>query len=146
MKQLARRAFDVLGCTDWGRADFMLDADGNPYFLEVNTSPGMTDHSLPPKAARAVGHQLRGLVVRRVGADARRTEPGRPESNTMWNNVRQLNLAANALHALLVLVLLAAARLLADPAPEFRAARDPDRRRYARTSIRRRCARASWAG
>lgn len=63
LKILARRAFDVLGCTDWGRADFMLDVDGNPYFLEVNTAPGMTDHSLPPKAARAVGISYQDLVV-----------------------------------------------------------------------------------
>jgi D-alanine-D-alanine ligase len=63
LKVLARRAFDVLGCTDWGRADFMLDAQGNPYFLEVNTAPGMTDHSLPPKAARAVGISYKDLVV-----------------------------------------------------------------------------------
>ncbi len=63
MKQLSRRAFDMLGCTDWGRADFMIDADGNPFFLEVNTAPGMTDHSLPPKAARAVGISYQDLVV-----------------------------------------------------------------------------------
>ncbi len=63
LKALARRAFDVLGCTDWGRADFMLDANGNAYFLEVNTAPGMTDHSLPPKAARAVGIGYQELVV-----------------------------------------------------------------------------------
>jgi len=64
LKVLARRAFDVLGCTDWGRADFMLDGEGNPYFLEVNTAPGMTDHSLPPKAARAVGISYQELVVK----------------------------------------------------------------------------------
>ncbi|KAF1056375.1 MAG: D-alanine--D-alanine ligase [Burkholderia gladioli] len=63
-KRLARRAFDVLGCTDWGRADFMLDAAGKPYFLEVNTAPGMTDHSLPPKAARAVGISYSELVAK----------------------------------------------------------------------------------
>jgi D-alanine-D-alanine ligase len=63
LKALARRAFEVLGCADWGRADFMLDAAGNPYVLEVNTAPGMTDHSLPPKAARAVGISYRELVV-----------------------------------------------------------------------------------
>ncbi|MGN6084283.1 D-alanine--D-alanine ligase [Trinickia sp.] len=63
LKALSRRAFDVLGCTDWGRADFMLDANGNAYFLEVNTAPGMTDHSLPPKAARAVGIGYQELVV-----------------------------------------------------------------------------------
>jgi D-alanine-D-alanine ligase len=63
LKALSRRSFEVLGCTDWGRADFMLDAAGNPYFLEVNTAPGMTDHSLPPKAARAVGISYEQLVV-----------------------------------------------------------------------------------
>jgi D-alanine-D-alanine ligase len=63
LKALSRRAFDVLGCTDWGRADFMLDANGQAYFLEVNTAPGMTDHSLPPKAARAVGISYQELVV-----------------------------------------------------------------------------------
>ena len=62
-KALSRRAFEVLGCHDWGRADFMLDTDGNPYFLEVNTAPGMTDHSLPPKAARAVGISYADLVM-----------------------------------------------------------------------------------
>lgn len=64
LKRLARRAFDVLGCTDWGRADFMLDAAGNAYFLEVNTAPGMTDHSLPSKAARAIGISYSELVVK----------------------------------------------------------------------------------
>ena len=64
LKRLARRAFDVIGCTDWGRADFMLDAAGKAYFLEVNTAPGMTDHSLPPKAARAIGIGYSELVVK----------------------------------------------------------------------------------
>jgi D-alanine-D-alanine ligase len=41
----------------------MVDAAGEPYFLEVNTAPGMTDHSLPPKAARAVGISYEALVV-----------------------------------------------------------------------------------
>ena len=63
LKALSRRAFEVLGCTDWGRADFMIDANGDAYFLEVNTAPGMTDHSLPPKAARAVGIDYQTLVV-----------------------------------------------------------------------------------
>ncbi|WP_226806083.1 D-alanine--D-alanine ligase [Candidatus Vallotia cooleyia] len=60
---LAWRAFDVLACNGWGRADFMLDSDGNPYFLEVNTAPGMTDHSLLPRAARAVGISYSELVA-----------------------------------------------------------------------------------
>jgi D-alanine-D-alanine ligase len=64
LQKLARRAFEVLGCTDWGRADFMIDGAGNAYFLEVNTAPGMTDHSLPPKAARAIGISYTELVVK----------------------------------------------------------------------------------
>lgn len=63
LKILARRAFSLLGCADWGRADFMVDGQGRPYFLEVNTAPGMTDHSLPPKAARAVGISYEALVM-----------------------------------------------------------------------------------
>ena len=80
LKVLARRAFDVLGCTDWGRADFMLDADGNPYFLEVNTAPGMTDHSLPPKAARAVGISYQELVVGVLALTLDRTKRGDPKA------------------------------------------------------------------
>jgi D-alanine-D-alanine ligase len=57
------RAFDVLGCRGWGRVDLMLDRAGNPHFLEVNTSPGMTDHSLVPMAARAAGVSFEDLCV-----------------------------------------------------------------------------------
>ena len=55
IQQEALRAFESLGCRGWGRVDLMLDAAGKPYFLEVNTSPGMTDHSLVPMAARHAG-------------------------------------------------------------------------------------------
>ena len=58
------RAFDVLGCRGWGRVDLMLDRAGQPHFLEVNTSPGMTDHSLVPMAARAAGVSFEDLCVR----------------------------------------------------------------------------------
>jgi D-alanine-D-alanine ligase len=58
------RAFDTLGCRGWGRVDLMLDRAGNPYFLEVNTSPGMTDHSLVPMAARHAGIPFEELCVR----------------------------------------------------------------------------------
>jgi len=58
------RAFDALGCRGWGRVDLMLDRAGNPYFLEVNTSPGMTDHSLVPMAARHAGISFEELCVR----------------------------------------------------------------------------------
>ncbi len=52
---LAVAAFRELGCTGWGRVDFMTGADGQPLVLEVNTVPGMTSHSLVPMAARKVG-------------------------------------------------------------------------------------------
>ncbi|HYA39493.1 MAG TPA: D-alanine--D-alanine ligase [Candidatus Methylomirabilis sp.] len=64
MQQLARRAFEVLGCAGWGRVDFMLDRTGRAYALEVNTVPGMTDHSLVPKAARQAGIDFDQLVLR----------------------------------------------------------------------------------
>lgn len=64
IQQEAVQAFNVLGCKGWGRVDFLMDADGNHYFLEVNTSPGMTDHSLVPMAAKAAGISFDALVVK----------------------------------------------------------------------------------
>jgi D-alanine-D-alanine ligase len=58
------KAFQVVGCRGWGRVDLMLDRQGNPYLLEINTSPGMTDHSLVPMAARAAGMSFDELCVR----------------------------------------------------------------------------------
>ena len=60
----ALRAFEVLGCRGWGRVDLMLDGAGKPQFLEANTSPGMTDHSLVPMAARRMGLSFEDLCVR----------------------------------------------------------------------------------
>ncbi|MGG2140413.1 D-alanine--D-alanine ligase [Symbiopectobacterium sp. RP] len=60
---LAQAAFAALGCRGWGRVDLMLDADGAFYLLEVNTSPGMTDHSLVPMAARQHGMSFSQLVA-----------------------------------------------------------------------------------
>ena len=57
-------AFRALGCSGWGRVDLMLDRSGKPYFLEVNTSPGMTDHSLVPMAARHTGMSFEDLCMR----------------------------------------------------------------------------------
>ena len=57
-------AFNTLGCSGWGRVDLMLDRSGKPYFLEVNTSPGMTDHSLVPMAARHAGVSFEELCLR----------------------------------------------------------------------------------
>jgi D-alanine-D-alanine ligase len=57
------RAFDLIGCTGWGRLDLILRADGSYSFLEVNTSPGMTGHSLVPMAARQAGISFPELCV-----------------------------------------------------------------------------------
>jgi len=64
LQQLALRAFKELDCRGWGRVDLMLDRDQRPYLLEVNTVPGMTDHSLVPMAARAAGIEFPELVRR----------------------------------------------------------------------------------
>ncbi len=64
LQALALRAFDIVGCTGWGRVDIMLDQNGEPYLLEVNTSPGMTGHSLVPMAAKAYGLSFPDLVLR----------------------------------------------------------------------------------
>ena len=55
IRQLALRAFDALDCAGWGRVDVMRDRSGNFFLLEVNTAPGMTSHSLVPKAANQMG-------------------------------------------------------------------------------------------
>jgi D-alanine-D-alanine ligase len=64
IQQAALEAFRVLGCSGWGRVDAMLDRDGGLHLLEVNTIPGMTDHSLVPMAARACGISFEDLCVR----------------------------------------------------------------------------------
>jgi D-alanine-D-alanine ligase len=64
LQALCLRAFRALGCRGWGRVDLMLDAAGDPWLLEVNTVPGMTDHSLVPMAARAVGLSYADLCLK----------------------------------------------------------------------------------
>ena len=64
LQALCLKAFQALGCTGWGRVDLMLSRQGRPYLLEINTSPGMTDHSLVPMAARAVGISYEDLCVK----------------------------------------------------------------------------------
>mgnify|MGYP003407352257 FL=1 len=61
---LAAAAFDAAGCSGWGRVDVMRDADGKFYLLEVNTAPGMTSHSLVPKAAAECGIGFAELCLR----------------------------------------------------------------------------------
>jgi len=64
LQRAAVGAFRAIGAQGWGRADFMLGADGVPLLLEVNTVPGMTGHSLVPMAARAVGISYEDLCVK----------------------------------------------------------------------------------
>jgi D-alanine-D-alanine ligase len=61
---LALAAFEELGCTGWGRVDFMTGEDGQPLVLEANTVPGMTSHSLVPMAARKAGIDFEELCWR----------------------------------------------------------------------------------
>jgi D-alanine-D-alanine ligase len=64
VQALALAAYRTLGCRTWGRADVMLDQKtGKPYLLEMNTSPGMTSHSLVPMAAKAAGVSYADLVL-----------------------------------------------------------------------------------
>ena len=64
MQALALAAFRAAGCEGWGRVDVMRDRDGNDFLLEVNTAPGMTSHSLVPKAARERGVSFEDLCWR----------------------------------------------------------------------------------
>ncbi|MDO4222785.1 MAG: D-alanine--D-alanine ligase [Acinetobacter sp.] len=64
LQALALQAFQAVGATGWGRVDAMQDEQGNFWLLEVNTVPGMTDHSLVPKAAQAVGYSFDALCVK----------------------------------------------------------------------------------
>ena len=63
LQELCLRAFQAVGASGWGRIDAMLDEQGNFWLLEVNTVPGMTSHSLVPKAAKAVGYSFDELCV-----------------------------------------------------------------------------------
>ncbi|MGI9200046.1 MAG: D-alanine--D-alanine ligase [Woeseiaceae bacterium] len=76
-RELATAAFAELGCSGWGRVDFMTGDDGEPKVLEVNTVPGMTSHSLVPMAAREAGIDFAELCWRiletSVGADTSAT-------------------------------------------------------------------------
>ncbi len=60
----ALQAYKVLGCEGWGRVDLILNQKGQFYFLEANTSPGMTSHSLVPMAAKAAGISFEDLVIK----------------------------------------------------------------------------------
>ena len=70
MNMLALDAFNSLGCEGWGRIDIMQDRDGEFYLLEVNTIPGMTDHSLVPMSARQAGISFEDLLLQILFAKA----------------------------------------------------------------------------
>lgn len=80
-QQLARAAFEAVGANGWGRVDFILDAEDNPQLIEVNTVPGMTDHSLVPMAARAAGISFEELVIRILATSLRRGHPAHVRVN-----------------------------------------------------------------
>lgn len=63
LQDLSLQAFQIVGCSGWGRVDLVADKNGNYFILEVNTVPGMTDHSLVPKAANVLGISFEQLVV-----------------------------------------------------------------------------------
>jgi D-alanine-D-alanine ligase len=64
IQQLALQAFEVVGAEGWGRVDVMLDENNRPWLIELNSVPGMTDHSLVPMAAKACGLTFEQLVVK----------------------------------------------------------------------------------
>jgi D-alanine-D-alanine ligase len=73
LAQLSLAAFEACGAEGWGRADFMMSGSGQPLLLEINTVPGMTDHSLVPMAARAAGIDFDELVWRVLETSLART-------------------------------------------------------------------------
>ncbi len=77
MRALALAAFEAAGASGWGRVDLMRDKAGHSWLLEVNTTPGMTSHSLVPKAARAAGIDFDSLVLR-ILATSDAPRGGRP--------------------------------------------------------------------
>ncbi|MDO4642557.1 MAG: D-alanine--D-alanine ligase [Cardiobacteriaceae bacterium] len=64
MRRLALAAYESIGSKGWARVDFILGADGHPWLLEINMSPGMTSHSLVPVAAQAAGMSMQVLVLK----------------------------------------------------------------------------------
>ena len=64
LQEDALQAFRAVGAGGWGRVDFMLDKSAKPWFIEINTVPGLTDHSLVPMAAQAAGTDFGELVCR----------------------------------------------------------------------------------
>ena len=71
IQEIVLKAYRVLGCRGWGRVDVMIDAaTRKPYLLEINTSPGMTGHSLVPMSARAAGISYEDLCLQLLASAA----------------------------------------------------------------------------
>jgi len=77
--RLALASYETCGAEGWGRVDFMMDRTGRPLLLEINTVPGMTDHSLVPMAARAAGIDFDALVWRVLESSLGRTPSARAQ-------------------------------------------------------------------
>jgi D-alanine-D-alanine ligase len=79
IQEMVLRAYRVLGCRGWGRLDVMIDAaTRRPYLLEINTSPGMTGHSLVPMSAQAAGLSYEALCLQLLASAALDQEPAKP--------------------------------------------------------------------
>ncbi|MEO7056019.1 MAG: D-alanine--D-alanine ligase, partial [Caldimonas sp.] len=79
IRELVLTAYRVLGCRGWGRADLMLRrSDRKAFLLEMNTSPGMTSHSLVPMSARAAGIGYEVLCLRLLASATLDSLAGRP--------------------------------------------------------------------
>ena len=68
LAEMMLRAFKAVGASGWGRVDFMIDEENLPWLIEVNTIPGMTDHSLVPMAAKQAGISFKQLVLEILGS------------------------------------------------------------------------------
>ena len=83
VQQIAVRAFNALGCSGWGRVDFMVrDGDEAPLLLEINTSPGMTSHSLVPMSAKAAGLGYEDLCLEILAMARLELHPSAPPGKT----------------------------------------------------------------
>ena len=96
MRSLALTAFHALGCSGWGRVDFMRDGDGRDWLLEVNTAPGMTSHSLVPKAAREAGMAFDEVCWRILGMTL---EPGLGTRDSGLGKAGAVSIGATAAEA-----------------------------------------------